>query len=483
LSTCIKRVRDYLEMLTDGPLKEKSPSTKPIVAEPYLINVITDVNKANFVVEAHTGAGKTTLGLTLYHKARLGELAGYDVVYINMRGAGLEGRDLRELEPKLVRALFNHKSEEHAEVKEYIYATRELEIECKSFAELLSVLSQSVNKKLIVILDELERKYEWDTIARLVASWFSTTREFYDKTNRIPVKLVLPLPKVLKIREIGDALKVSNEAAYVFTEFRELRIDEPLLHGYVRCLADQVNPNFRQLLHFKGFKRLFRILSTMGSGRYIFPQLWKAIAQSICEAMGGQVPSDVGSFLRNKDLKFSDVDPIRLLGPTMVSICEGRPFGGEKRLAIEMWDRGFYGLLNLLGQGGIKPVRVGYQDLICKVAESLIWFTLKKKMDDRTIGEVVRSFLKKIPLGDNNKVIVLVPEFTRGYGVKETEMRIKEATKTRTMRLSFMYRVLTTEELLAIAFKGGGDLMLDSTIVGDVLDELKGDINSLLGLR
>jgi hypothetical protein len=517
VNECVGRLSGCLEKLTDDLLKKKDPPNKPIVGEPPLIDLIVNVRKPNFVIEAHTGGGKTTLGLTLYHKARLDEIPGYDVIFVNLRGA-VEALKLgkEDFEKRILSMIFDHESDEYRGAEKHIYATVKLQIKCMSFYECIEEFqkfSEKHRRRLIILLDEFERAYnDWGIVERTLTDWFSDTRRFYDKTGNVPIKLVTLLPKVLKVDEFEKTLRSTNEAVAVFTEFRELRITDEVLRSYVWNLGNHINPIFKSLLGYNGFKRLLSILGKLQSGRYAFPRLWEAIARSVCEAVNDQIEVDEETFLRRlKDIRLPDIDVDLVVDPLVVGIAEGKPFRTQytrsRSTVIEIWENGFSSLCEKVRSslsGGvrsgetIRPLRIGYLNFICKSDETFIWLTLEKSVDIkalRIVGTTILEAMGGIPASLN--IIALIPEFARGVpersltipvtkeslGVeREREGGRRRATEQarREITVKYKYRTLKAEELLSIASKGGL-VGFDIVIADKVIEELAHDIVSLIG--
>lgn len=519
MNECVGRLSGCLEKLTDDLLKKKDPPNKPIVGEPLLIDLIVNVRKPNFVIEAHTGGGKTTLGLTLYHKARLGEILGYDVIFVNLREA-VEALKLgkEDFERKILSMIFDHESDEYRGAEKHIYATVKLQIKCVSFYECIKEFqkfSEKHRRRLIVLLDEFERAYnDWGIVERTLTNWFSDTRKLYDETGNVPIKLVILLPKVLRVDVFKENLRSTNEAVAVFTEFRELRITDEVLRSYVWNLGNHINPIFKSLLGYNGFKRLLSILGKLQSGRYVFPRLWEAIARSVCEAVNDQIEGDEETFLRRlKDIRLPDIDVDLVVDPLVVGIAEGKPFRTQytrsRSTVIEIWENGFSSLCEKVRSslpGGvrsgetIRPLRIGYLNFICKSDETFIWLTLEKSVDIKAlkiVGTTILEAMGGIPASLN--IIALIPEFARGVpersltipvtkeslGVeREREGGRRRATEQarREITVEYKYRTLKAEELLSIASKGGL-IGFDIVIADKVIEELAHDIVSLISTR
>jgi len=503
---CISKVKDCLERLTDQMLKEKDPPCEPIYADISLIPHITGIRKGNFVIEAHTGAGKTTLGLILYHKARLKEIPEYDVIYINLRQTkeALRIADA-EFEQKILSVIFNHESAEHKKAEGYIYSSTELKIECSNIYNCIDgYRGMWRGKRLIVVLDELERAIGWNVLARILTDWFTETRKFYENSGLIPVKLVVLMPKILRIKDFQQMLRENYEAVAVFTEFRTLSITESALRSYIENLAHHINQRLSRLLSHENFRLLIKVLSKLESGRYIFPKLWQAISTAVCSATGGTIEgSDLKSIvegLKRPDINVQDVDIYSILDPTVVGIAEGKPFKteGSRAEVIEMWENGFSNLCdevrsNLPGikgreTAGLKPLRIGYTDFVCKLDETYAWLTLEKGLFRNTIVTVGNKILESLRAtgATSINIVALVPEFTRGIPIREyklereskVESKGRRTKTTASITMRFKYRSLSTEELLSIATMGGL-IGFDMEIARNIMNELAQDITSM----
>jgi len=415
MSLCVSKLSSCLERLTDEMLKHKNPSHKPIVGDIPLISHVTSVKKGNFVIEAHTGAGKTTLGLMFYHKARLNEIPEYDVIYINLReitGVLKLGRE--KLSEELLTIIFNHDSDEFKKAEEHIYSSTKLNIKCDKLYECINEYNRiKRDKKLIIVLDEFERVYDWGVIGRVLNEWFSDTRRFYDDTGLVPLKLVILLPKVLKVRDFEASLKTTNEAVAVFTEFRILNITEDVLRNYIMNLSTDVNKRFARLLMYDGFRQLVKVLSRLQTGRYIFPKLWKAISISVCKAVNGVVEGDEEEFLRKLNVDPLDIDVDEILDPLVTGISEGKPFRttGSKSAVIDMWEKGFSNLclevrgslpgVTISESGELSPLKIGYMDFICKPNDVYVWITLGKNIDISNLKTIGNKILERIKVSNS----------------------------------------------------------------------------------
>jgi len=498
ISLCVSRLSSCLERLTDGMLRNKNPPHKPIVGDLPLTLHITSVKKGNFVIEAHTGAGKTTLGLMLYHKARLNEIPEYDVIYVNLRETAKVldlGRE--EFSEKILTAIFNHESDEYKKAENYIYSSTKLHIECSKFYECVNEYSKiGQYKKLIVVLDEFERAFDWGVVARVLNEWFSVTRKIDEGTGLVPIKLVILLPKILKVRDFEASLRSTNEAVAVFTEFKTLNITEDVLRSYIRNLSSNVNNQFAHLLLYKEFERLIKVLSRLQSGRYIFPKLWEAISISVCRAVNGVIQGSEEEFLRRFNVNLPDININEVVDPLVIGISEGKPFKttSSKSTAIDMWERGFSNLcvkvrnhlLGVIGSEELKPLKIGYMDFVCKPNDAYIWITLGKKINVNNLKTIGNKILESIGLATplEINVVALIPKFTKGI-LTEGKLRFttEEGRESRRRRLEIIMKIkqktLETEELLSIATKGGL-IGFDDVIASNTIDELAHDIASMI---
>jgi hypothetical protein len=488
-------VRQYLENLTDPLLKEKEPPREPVVGEDMgLMTDIIEIKKGGFIVVAHTGAGKTTFGLTLYHKARRREI-GSDVLYVNLREVHEKiGSKILNYN-NLVRFVFNHGSKEHQELQKRVYSTLELRLECSDLIDCLRKLNTNYkDKKLILILDELERATDSPKRTELIVNMLHDIRKFYDETNLVPVKLVILYPKIMEVQHIKDTLGRASEAATVFTEFRELKITDEILYSYLDNLANSVNRSFATIKTSPGFKELIKVLATLQTGRYIFPKLQRAIAISLCSADPhiGDNPEIIGG---NTELKFDDVKPDDVIDKTVVGIATGRPFraGGTRSRStiIEMWTDGIREICSnayekiFKRKGIVNVIKISYQNFLCGSDNVYIWFSLKKEItydDQDVIKDIIVKGLDLRQAPRNFVVMVLYPEYSTIRISSESKHSIKiekeQKTKKEEFTFTFRQRSLTVEELISIAVKGGlrG---FDTEIANKIIEELVSDIEKL----
>ncbi len=497
-SICVEKVRQYLENLTDPLLKEKEPPREPVVGEDTgLINDIIEIKKGGFIVVAHSGAGKTTFGLTLYHKARRREI-GSDVLYVNLREVQEKiGSKILNYN-SIVRFIFNHGSKEYQELRKYVYSTLELRLECSDFIDCLRKFNTNYRgKRLILILDELERATDSQTRAELIVNMLRDIRKFYDETNLVPVKLVILYPKIIEIQHIKETLKDASQATAVFTEFRELKITDEILYSYLDNLANSVNRSFVTIKTLPRFKRLIKVLATLQTGRYIFPKLQRAIAISLCSA-DPHIGDNLEIIGGNTELKFVDVEPDNVIDKTVVGIATGRPFrAGETRsrsTIIDMWTDGIRGICSnayekiFKRKGVVSITKIGYQDFLCGSDDIYIWFSLKKEItydDQDVIKNIIVKGLDLRQAPRNFVVIVLHPEYSTIRISSESKHSIKiekeQKTKKEEFTFTFRQRSLTVEELISIAVKGGLH-GFDTEIANKIIEELTSDIEKLISI-
>jgi len=497
--TCVERVTKYLENLTDPLLKEKEPPREPIVGEDMgLITDITEIKKGGFIVVAHTGAGKTTFGLTLYHKARRREI-GSDVLYVNLREVSEKIGPKIQNYNNLVRFIFNHDIKEYQELRNHIYSTLELRLECSDFIECLKKFSTNYkDKRVILILDELERATDSPTRINLIINMLRDIRKFYDETNLVPVKLVILYPKILEVRYLKDTLETASSAAAVFTEFRELKITDEILYKYLNNLANNVNRSFVTIKTLPGFKHLIKVLATLQTGRFIFPKLQRAIAISLCLAFP-QIGDNPEILAEDTELKFIDIQPDDVIDKTVVGIATGRPFRtGETRsrsTLIKMWTDGTREICSdayekIFKRKGVENItKIGYQDFLCSLSDDVyIWFSLKKKItynDQDVIKDIIIKGLDRRQAPRNFVVIALYPEYSTVRISSESKhvVKIEKEQKAKKEEFTFIFRQksLTPEELISIAVKGGMH-GFDTEIANRIVDELINDIEKLISI-
>lgn len=513
LELCVDRLMYILEYLTDHLIKDKNPPRKPVVGEPSLLRTIVDVNKGNFVVFAHAGAGKTTLGLLLYQKSRYGELFGYKVIYANARQLReLAGSPLKE--ETLIEAMFNENSSIGGKARDEgaIFSTAN-NLTCKKPYECIKSVYQQ-KAKVILVIDELERALEWELAQRHIINWFIATRKFYDETFAIPIKVVVTLPKVLHyINTLHTQIKLAGgEATYVFTEFREHAITSDILQDYFDKLNLVFDQALASLRACRELRQLIEILGSMVSGRFSIPLLRKAISLSICrslqasnfnvdmlsiENINGTV-STIAKLISNEQLKINIAD---IIDPVLQGIVEGKPFKAYyRKSAVSMWEEAISSLCKDLGSltGAIK---YGYQNFFCMVNINtidtpILWFTLEKNLGADRVDAIALKLIETLAsrgrrvAGAKIKInlLVLVPKFTYGLIARRTrslplqleekeEKRGKEKARKVEIELVTKPRSLGVEELISLAYKGNSYLQIDSQIAemiyNEIIEELK----------
>jgi hypothetical protein len=136
-------------------------------------------------------------------------------------------------------------------------------------------------------------------------------------------------------------------------------------------------------------------------------------------------------------------------------------------------------------------MNIGFQDFILPNLRNntLIWLSLRKTLNKDVILGVVGKVVKKLNLlgtVSKLKVILLYPTFTlaplqdvviesKGVGKRPTT---KGTTREVKLELTFRYRALNAEELIAIISMGGAT-SLDKSIADVVISELADDIKAL----
>ena len=531
--SCTKNVADFLRWVTDELLKERvrtaqrgGAQLRPVVGEPPLINVILHASKGNFIIAAHTGAGKTTLGLLLYHKAVRGELPGYHTIYVNARALRDLLRDKggpAELNESLIlKAAFNEKSDIGKEAREQkaVYSSitdsgSSLDIACRELTECLQGLYEKVYKngtRLILFLDEMERVFDRSFRAQIISNWFTKVRAFYDKTGSIPVKVVVALPKVLgELEELKDQLRThGGEHVVNFTELRELSVDAEVLSSYVDNLDRLLNGALSKLKEDKEFRRLLSVLGHMISGRFSMPILQDVISEAICEALGYAFdPSHLKESLdklRGKSITMSFTTEQAIKDPIILSIVEGKPFRAPTNLGrksiVDSWKKAVTELCagKDVDLRGTSPLRLGYQDYICGVntgavgGTQILWFSLSKTITENKLSSILTNAINKglIQLSGRSPeevyILLLVPHYgacmipdhreTLSLSLSASRRKSETSARRVVLNINFKSRILTTDELLAIASKGFSHLYLDTMIADQIYKELKGDLKS-----
>ena len=488
---CVERFQKYLEKLSSESLSKPTLVKHLVVGEPPVTKVILNTMKANFIISAHTGAGKTTLGRLLCAKALRGEASGYQVTYVNLRelknllAGGLD-------QARLIETLFNAQSEMGVKARKenVICSSISSNYICNDIKKCLERLYES-DTRLIVYLDEIERAFEWGELSKIIVPWFINTREFYDKTNSIPLKIVVALPKVLqKLSTLEEQIRtVGGDQTWVFTEIRELHVDTQVLFDYSRKLNDALGGILNKVIHSNEYKKLLEVLGQLISGRFSVPLLQKAISTYLCGALNNNYDPNLSpeENLRKHgsiEVKPTDIETV-IESPVLIGIIEGKPYKESsnvgKREIINKWKASISKLCKDLGSIS-PPITQGYQNFICRVNVTggidVLWFTLAKKLDYKTIKTVISKIMEEISVGSTKRfnILLLIPDFAKGLVAEET---IPEGAKSKEKTyIKLNSRILRKDELVTIAYNGFENLPLDSNIISSIYEELLTDLKS-----
>jgi hypothetical protein len=462
-----------MEELTDKRIKESSPAAKPIVGvDRDLMDLILHVAKGFYVIEAHTGAGKTTFGLTLYHMSRVNEIQER-VTYINLRllwdkaGVNDENRFIDELERIIAKPVSGRGRYGY----EVVYTTVERDFESEGLRELLDELS-GVRKRYIVVLDELERiRLGAVSIQRLIG-WARTLREYYDIKNLIPLKVLLLVPKAIEYRGYVDNIRRLGDHVWVFTEVRSLNVNTNILRDYLKALGE----HFRSLgfsgsivgdvIDERSLETLINYLVYLESGRYAFSILRKAIADCITKYLNGKNIDNEKSLISELNNALTsrkppvEVEVGKYTDPKVKSLIDGRFYGIDvsKREAINTWVRGLGRVLEMQYQN-ISLISRELNFIIYQLNPTIFaWLTFKKPLtinDYKKAAKKIANIISGISgRGEGRerrpppliKVLVLKPFTATGY--YEPEMTYQG------LRFQFIPKDLELQEIISMMVLG-----------------------------
>ena len=511
-------IYDFLNRETHGLISNPSTEKMPLVGKPRrLITSIVSLQKGFFIIEAHTGAGKTMFSKIIYHLARFGELPSpYNVVYINTQELSnmigiSDVQILDQIEdlmfrPKayiknhsgLERIIFSYPFEDHLEKNE-------------GFSDALMALSKN-NKRLLVIIDELDKVLAIPIAWERVANWARAIRKHYNLTQNIPLKIIITLPKVRQFREtIENNLRV-DPATWVFSEFFEYVITPDIIKNYI----EEVNMRFRDLGLNKNFigdildrysaNEAPQILAPFKSGRYIFERLINYLAKSIALWLvkcHGHSTLDVVSKIEdiiklanncNKEplsLKITD-ENLGLIDPLARGIIEGRYYSGRpsKREVIRIWADGMKKLARLISDEEVSIVSSEMNYIIYQVRnDAFLWLSFNKQVKPihfqralRKINNKIRDWIEEAPIPRRRdrekpqiKIILLVPE--RSYATLPSEPLIKRWARELSFNPVFFKAELTVEELMAMV---SSEVGMTRDVAEPIMNELQQNIRANL---
>ena len=469
----------YLSEVTDVAVRDLNPTHMPVVGLSSRLMRLLSINKGMYILEAHTGGGKTTFGRMLYHMAKRGLLHS-DVIYIDAsemrRYEGLP--DEHALMKRLEDVMFRPKS--YAD-KGYVMtsSTRDYVEEVKSFDEALGRLEGA---NVIVVVDELEKAAaQAITSQDFIPKWALSLRRHFNRTGRVPMKIILLLTKVLALREtLMNCIRREGEDVRVFTEVRDLGVSQEVLEDYL----SRLNSHFKELglrkdlvgdvVESKSLKRLASLLSNLKNGRYIFPTLFKSIADAVERYLEGSNVSvssisDLIAALNDANGKPIEIDVGGYVDEALMSVVNRRYYGIEasRREAIKGWSEGLRELClrvaeEIGGKGYVQEISSELNCLIYQVSSNaFIWLSLAKSLDegdyDRAIGKVSKVLAPLTAergrressrgLRRSLYVLLLKPEGSPAFIVKS---KVRE-----NVEFKFEAHELTSDELIALLGMSG----------------------------
>ncbi len=451
-----------LRSITDEALRKKEDKIKPVVGiEKGLRELILMVDKGFFAIMAHTGGGKTTFALSIYHDAKQ-KIIPYDVIYVDMRSLmeELRKRRFQENPLSLIYDIIRHPGK----YKEYrgIYTTinRDLVVgrDGKTFdlEDLKQISSQGI--RLLVFIDEMEKiMMEIPSNISLLANMAKILRTYYTSSGLIPLKVIVMYPRVIEFdRQLKRAIEDLGYDVKVFTEFRQLKITGDIITSYIENLESYLKDcGLKKYLFNKGRKRKsskksnneedhiidkptiddLRKLSILENGRFIFPIVRDVIVKGmlyviynaplnqedrnkffseiadllskikgvdyiVCNDLDKRLLSLINSSNRVFKKKITD-----FVHKELVSILEDKYYAVKSgvRESLYFWTDAIVNLLReYLGFRNLSIISRNIGHIIIHLENDLfIWFALKKKLTstdfEKTIYKISNSMGYSIP--------------------------------------------------------------------------------------
>jgi len=430
-------VNDNLREITDETIRKKQPEDMPVVGLPKpLQDLLLTIDKGIFIIEAHTGGGKSTFGKMLYHLARKGSIP-YDVTYIDAtmmkreENASSDVFLIEKIEKVVVKPFENSNKDSVMTTATINYGEGD-----QKFEDILSKIDES-NKKYLIIIDELEKAIDVALAGDRIAKWATAIRNYYNKTGKIPVKLIILLTKVLEYSgSMLDKIDKEGKDVKVFTEYRNLKIDNNTLWDYLKALNTYFKSkglNKKDLIggviDEKSIKKLTELLSNIENGRYIFPILRDAIADSIEKFLSGyskeiQRIDDVIKLLNDTENKPIVINAESYVDQAIVAITSDRYYkiSRNKKEAIKLWNEGVKGLSTIVADkiGNYTPQTISMElnHFIYQISpSSFLWLSLARVTRVNTYEKTIKKISRVYEQAGKGKqvkrivdVLLLKPE-------------------------------------------------------------------------
>jgi ABC-type oligopeptide transport system ATPase subunit len=498
----IKLVVDaYLRKITDETIRKKQSEDMPVVGLPKpLQDLLLSVDKGIFIFEAHTGGGKSTFGKMLYHLAKKGHIP-YDVTYIDAtmmkreENASSDDILIQKIEEVMVKP-FENKDKDSVMTT----ATTNYGEGNQKFEDILRKIDES-NKKYLIILDELDKAVDVLLVRERIAKWATAIRNYNNKIGKIPVRLLILLTKVLGFSEsLLEKIEQEGRDVKAFTEYRNLRIDNNILLDYLNNLNDHFkSKNLRKnligdVIDEKSIKKLTELLSNIENGRYIFPILHDAIADSIEKFLSSyskeiQDINGVIEALNDTANKPIIINAESYVDQAIVAVTNDRYYkiSKNKKDAIKIWSEGVKELSTIVVNRISKIGKIGsYTPQIISMelnhfiyqtsSSSFLWLSLARVTRENTYEKTIKK-ISKVLIGKGKQVKRIVNVL-----LLKPERRPAALVDQKTIGgIEFRFKIhdLNNEEILAL-LGVTGKFNLDKSVSETIVNELANTLVKIL---
>jgi hypothetical protein len=464
-------VYGYLNKITDETLYEKEPKDLPVVGLPNYLMDLLRIKKGIFIIEAHTGGGKSTFGKILYHLAKKRYIP-YNVTYIDAAVMRREENISEDILIEKIKEAMIKPFEYDQKNKKYIMTTVNINYsdDAQKFEDLLSKVDE-FGKEYLIIIDELEKVMSVELTSEAIAKWARDIRDYQNKTGKIPVKLLILLTKVLGFT-VTLLKKIEDEGmdVKVITEYRNLRIDSSILENYL----EELNSHFRvkglaknlvgEVIDEKSIKKFTALLTNLENGRYIFPLLRDAIADCIEKFLSGysekekiQNFNELIKALNDTESKPIVISAENYVDKAIVAITNDRYYkiSRNKKEAIKLWNEGVKGLSTLvasrIGNYNSQIISMELNHFIHQISpSSFLWLSLARVTRENTYEKTITKISKVLEQVTGKRkqakkiveVILLKPE--------KRPAAIVDPKTISGIEFRFKIHDLTNEEILAL---------------------------------
>ena len=493
-------VYGYLNKITDETLHEKEPKDMPVVGLPNYLMDSLRIKKGIFIIEAHTGGGKSTFGKILYHLAKKRSIP-YNVTYIDAAVMRREENISTDILIEKIKEAVIKPFEYGQKNKKYIMTTVNTNYsdDAQKFEDLLSKVDES-GKEYLIIIDELEKVMYEQAEVEPIAKWARNIRDYQNKTGKIPVKLLILLTKVLGFSGLLEKIEQEGRDVKVFTEYRNLRIDNNILLDYLNNLNDHFkSKNLRKnligdVIDEKSIKKLIELLSNVENGRYIFPILHDAIADSIEKFLSSyskeiQDINGVIEALNDTANKPIIINAESYVDQAIVAVTNDRYYkiSRNKKDAIKIWNEGVKELSTIVVNRISKIGKIGsYTPQIISMelnhfiyqisSSSFLWLSLARVTRENTYEKTIKK-ISKVLIGKGKQV-----KRTVNVILLKPERRPAALVDQKTIGgIEFRFKIhdLNNEEILAL-LGVTGKFNLDKSVSETIVNELANTLGRIL---